>query len=265
MLLIIDLSYAIFFKFYAIKSYLKISKREDIELSLCDDNFKDMYIRTFKDSIHKLCRKFKPSKVIFALDCPRCKIWRNEVMPTYKDRKKLADFDERTFPLVINEVIPKLKEELLEFKFRRKHIPIEVHSVQHERAEADDIVYVYSRHIHLNEKKTIITGDNDYLQLLDDNTEIYDMKLKDLRIKSLGSNEKDVLVKVLGGDPSDNISKLMSKKRALELINERPIKEIMQMFANNEKFKNNMMMVDMDNIPDDIIRDLKMTLCPQNI
>lgn len=265
MLLIIDLSYAIFFKFYAIKSYLKISKREDIQLSLCDENFKEMYIRTFKDHIHKLCRKFKPSKVIFALDCPRDKIWRTEVMPSYKDRKNMIDFDERTFPLVINEIIPKLKKEMLEFTFRRKHIPIEVHSIQHERAEADDIVYVYSRHLHLKDKKTIITGDNDYLQLLDDNTDIYDMKLKDLRAKSLGSNEKDVLLKVLGGDPSDNITKLMTKKKAIELISGKPVDEIIQMFESNEKFKNNMMMVNMDNIPEDIIHDIKMTLCPLNI
>lgn len=265
MILIIDLSYAIFFKFYAIKSYLKISQREDIELSLSDDTFKDMYVRTFKETIHKLCRKFKPKKLILAMDCPRCNIWRTAIMPTYKDRKKLADFDERTFPLIINEVVPLLKKELLDFKFRRKVIPIEVHSIQHARAEADDLVYIYARHAHCDEEKVIITGDNDYLQLLDDKTEIYDLKLKPLRDKSLGSNDKDILLKVLGGDPSDNIAKLMTKKKAIEYINETSIQDIYKTFESNDKFKNNMNMVNMNNIPKDIIKDVKQMLCDGNI
>lgn len=265
MILIIDLSYAIFFKFYAIKSYLKISKREDVELTLSDDTFKDMYVRTFKESIQKLCRKFKPEKLIFAMDCPRCNIWRTQIMPTYKDRKKMADFDERSFPLIINEVVPALKTELLEFKFRRKVIPIEVHSIQHERAEADDLVYIYARRAHCDEEKVIITGDNDYLQLLDDNTEIYDLKLKPLRDKSLGSNDKDILLKVLGGDPSDNIAKLMTKKRAIEYINETSIEDIYKAYASNDKFKNNMNMVNMHNIPDDIIQEVKMMLSDESI
>jgi len=265
MILIIDLSYAIFFKFYAIKSYLKISQREDVELSLSDDTFKDMYVRTFKESIYKLCRKFKPNKLILAMDCPRCNIWRTEIMPTYKDRKKLADFDEKTFPLIINEVVPLLKRELMDFKFRRKVIPIEVHSIQHERAEADDLVYIYTRRAHSEEEKIIITGDNDYLQLLDDKTEIYDLKLKPLRDKSLGSNDKDILLKVLGGDPSDNIAKLMTKKKAIDYINETSVEEIYRTYESNDKFKNNMKMVNMNNIPEDIIDEVKTMLCARNI
>lgn len=261
MILIVDLSYAIFHRFYAIKAYIKISQREDIELSLEDDNFKDMYVRTFHQSIYKLCKKFKPTAVLFALDCPRCDIWRNEIMPEYKDRKKLPDFDEKTFPLVINEVLPKLKDDLLEFKFRKKSLPIEVHTIQHDRAEADDLVYIYCRHVNREEEKVIITGDHDYLQLLDDQTEIYDLKLNMLRNKSLGSNDKDVLLKVLGGDPSDNIAKIMPKKRAEALIKETPIDDVLKMFKHNDKFKNNMHMVNMDNIPKDIIKDVKMTLC----
>jgi len=265
MILIIDLSYAIFFKFYAIKSYLKISQREDVELSLSDDTFKDMYVRTFKESIYKLCRKFKPNKLILAMDCPRCNIWRTDIMPTYKDRKKLADFDERTFPLIINEIVPLLKRELLNFKFRRKVSPINVHSIQHERAEADDLVYIYARRAHNEEEKVIITGDNDYLQLLDDKTELYDMKLKPLRDKSLGSNDKDILLKVLGGDPSDNIAKLMTKKKAIDYINETSVEVIHKTYESNDKFKNNMNMVNMNNIPKDIIDEVKNMLCARNI
>jgi 5'-3' exonuclease len=177
----------------------------------------------------------------------------------------MADFDERTFPLIINEVVPQLKRELLYFKFRRKIIPIEVHSIQHERAEADDLVYIYTRCAHSEEEKVIITGDNDYLQLLDDKTEIYDLKLKPLKDKSLGSNDKDILLKVLGGDPSDNIAKLMTKKKAIHYINETSVEEIYRTYESNDKFKNNMNMVNMNNIPDDIIDEVKTMLHTRNI
>jgi 5'-3' exonuclease len=84
------------------------------------------------------------------------------------------------------------------------------------RAEADDMVYIYCKRTKaIGMKKIVITSDNDYLQLLDDNTEIFDLKYKDLRTKSLGDSGKDILIKVLGGDPSDNIPKILSKKKTI--------------------------------------------------
>jgi DNA polymerase-1 len=255
MILIIDLSYAIFHRFYAIKSYLKISQREDITMTLDDQNFKDLYKRTFIDTIHKLCKTYKPKTIVFAEDCPRSEIWRNDLMTDYKNRPRMTDFDARTFGFVINDIIPYLKME--EFKMNRKPFPIDVFTMKHENAEADDLVYIYSRHIQFDAKKTIITGDNDYLQLLDDNTEIYNLKSKSLREKSLGTNEKDILVKVLMGDPSDNLKPVCTKKKALNLINDKSYKDISEMYQENDRFCNNMKMVNMNLIPDTMIEAVK--------
>lgn len=262
-ILVIDTSYAIFFRFYAIRSYLKISKRDDVELTIDNESFKDMYRRTFIDMIHKLCKKFKPTKIVFALDCPRDDIWRTKLMTEYKDRKSMDDFDGRVFPFIINEIIPELKVTMQTFKMFRKMCPIDVHEIQHKNCEADDLVYIYCRHMHNEDNKVIITGDNDYLQLLDDTTEIYDLKLKSLRDKSLGSNEKDLLFKVLGGDPSDNIPSIMTKKKVKELLQTKEVCEIMNSYEMNSKFKNNMKMVDMNCVPSQLIDEVKETY--QNI
>lgn len=258
-ILVIDTSYAIFYRFYAIKSYLKISKRNDVECTVDNESFTEMYKRTFIDMIHKLCKKFKPTKIVFAIDCPRNNIWRTEIMTNYKDRKNMDDFDGRVFPLTINEIIPVLKVNMQTFKMFRKVCPIEVHEIQHKNCEADDLVYIYCRHIRNEAKKIIITGDNDYLQLLDDTTEIYDLKLKSLRDKSLGSNEKDLLFKVLGGDPSDNIPSIMTKKKVKELLETKNTCEIFDLYETHAKFKNNMKMVDMNCIPYELINEVKKT------
>jgi 5'-3' exonuclease len=129
-----------------------------------------------------------------------------------------------------------------------------------EKAEADDMVYIYcKRTIAKNRKKIIITSDNDYLQLLDINTEIFDLKGKDLRTKSLGNSEKDILIKVLGGDPSDNIPKILSKKKTLEMIENTAYEEICDLFENanetvRDQFRLNMTLVNMSNIPETIIK-----------
>ena len=258
-ILVIDTSYVIFYRFYAIKSYLKISKRDDVKCTIDNEHFKEMYKRSFIDMIHKLCKKFKPIKIIFAIDCPRDNIWRTELMSNYKDRKNMDDFDGRVFPLTINEIIPALKVTMQTFKMFRKVYPIEVHDIQHKNCEADDLVYIYCRHIHNEDNKIVITGDNDYLQILDDTTEIYDLKMKSLREKSLGSNEKDLLFKVLGGDPSDNIPSIMTKKKVKELLETKNTYEILDLYETNSKFKNNMIMVDMNCVPIQLIDEVKKT------
>ena len=139
-------------------------------------------------------------------------------MNDYKDRKNMDDFDGRVFPLTINEIIPELKVTLQTFKMFRKCVPLMFMKFNIINVKPDDIVYIYCRHMHNDENKIIITGDNDYLQLLDDTTEIYDLKDKSLRDKSLGSNDKDLLFKVLGGDPSDNIPSIMTKKESKRIV-----------------------------------------------
>jgi 5'-3' exonuclease len=269
MFLIIDTSYAVFYRFYAIKSYLKISKNKmEIELSMKDVKFKDMFKKTFKKMIYDLTRKFKPDKIIFALDCENSKIWRNNLMEGYKGNRKNNDFDGTVFPFTIQEILPELQSEMLNFTIRKKLHRTDVYIMFEEKAEADDMVYIYCKRTDAKEKKKIIiTSDNDYLQLLDTNTEIFDLKGTDLRTKSLGDSGKDILIKVLGGDPSDNIPKLLTKMKTLEMIKNLKYKEICNLFENDsngttrERFRLNMNLVNMSKIPESIVKKalLKLT------
>ena len=256
MSLVIDLSYSIFYRFYALRSYRKISKRTDFELNVDDGMFKSLFKKAFVDMIIKLSRKHKPDELLFAVDCMRCEIWRRNIMPEYKNRANLSDFDVRVFQLTMGEIIPELVEQMKEFKISRRPHPVLVKIVKHEGCEADDLVYIYCKHFRPDCSKVIITGDNDYLQLLDDKTEIFCLKGKSLRSKSSGCKEKDVLNKVLGGDPSDNIPRLLSKNALSKLFQSKTITEIFEHYENDERFQRNMQMVDMRQIPQSLVQSV---------
>jgi 5'-3' exonuclease len=255
--LIVDISYAVFYRFYAIKSYLKISKQNGtISLNIDDERFRELYMKTFCDMMQKLATKFKASTILFCVDCPREKIWRRVHMPTYKNRRQLDDFDGRVFKYTFEEVIPELKERL---KAKKSTRMTTVHLVSHPHCEADDIAYVISRQILGKDKKVIITGDHDYLQLLDENTEIYNLKYASLKDKSRGDNDTDILSKCICGDVSDNIPKLMSKKELENLFAMRSNEDIKELFSADERFQMNMRMIDLRYIPEEYVNEIKST------
>jgi 5'-3' exonuclease len=105
-------------------------------------------------------------------------------------------------------------------------------------------------------KVVIITGDHDYLQLLDEEgrVDIFDLKCKSLKDKSLGNSKKDLLHKILIGDKSDNIKAIHTKlgpKTALKYIdNENELKKKLEDLSIKEKFELNSILIDMDKIPD---------------
>lgn len=256
--LIVDLSYAIFYKYYAIKSYIKISKREDVTFSLDDVKFKDLYKKTFCDMIVKLIKKFKATNVVFCVDCKREMIWRREFYSEYKNRSQLKDFDGRIFEYTFDNVIPHLEELLTELKINRKPYQVKLCIMKHNRCEADDIAYIYSRVLFNDVSKVIITADHDYMQLLDEKTEIYDMKLKDLKRKSRGSNEIDLMFKIQCGDTSDNIPRLNTETCVENLIKNKTETEIHDLFCDNqsEAYKLNKLLVDFRLIPSNIIEEV---------
>ena len=65
-----------------------------------------------------------------------------------------------------------------------------------------------TRKIQTDYKETliyIITNDHDYLQLINANTTIINLKNKKLNDKSCGNPKHDLLLKIICGDPADNI------------------------------------------------------------
>lgn len=261
--ILIDLSYMIFYKFYAIKSYIKTSKREsEVSCNIDDEIFIKHYDSSFEKTVRDLCMRTKCKKVILLKDCQRENIWRRQYKPDYKNRKGQQDFDGRIFVHTIDNLIPKIKSSCLEYKFRRKLHPVKLWMMEWDVCEADDLAYIYCRKMCSNEKKLIITADMDYMQLLDDTTEVQCLKAKSMREKSLGSNEKDILLKVMCGDKSDNVPALMSEKKVRDILadaDDESFSWLCERFSaeiGNEKFEKNMMMVNMTYIPETIMQDV---------
>ena len=223
--LLVDLSYFVFYRYYALVNYIQLSTKTAPDLSDVVNNkeFIDKYSEMFEKSLMGLLKThfnvkrndFADVQVYLARDCSRCNIWRQRLFAEYKATRDLAKkkhhFDGRIFDFVYNVIVPKL---IHKYDF--------VHLCGNEEAEADDVIAVISKCLHKRaEQHTVyvITNDHDYLQLLDHVSGIYNLQGKSLQAKALeGCAQKSMLLKVLQGDPSDNIKGVLSKSKSLQLL-----------------------------------------------
>lgn len=212
-LVFLDLSHFVFQRFFAIQRWCKISGRELAIESELLDVFESRFIASLTDLKKKLGFAWKNLYIV--KDCTRDAIWRMELYPDYKgNRNEKPDcFNPSVFVSTYQKILPWL---------------MDTHGVKiisHPRAEADDViavVHAYIRNSAIKDREvTIITNDNDYLQLLDPKTKILNSKLIELKTRY-----DDVTLSVFGlwkairGDPSDNILSIERKlgdKTALKL------------------------------------------------
>lgn len=257
--LCIDCSYYIFYRFFALCSWWKRAFPEDpldIENILENKIFIDKFYKLFFENIKKIIKKYKlkNANIIFAKDCRRYNIWRNE---HYSDYKKTRDdknkrFNKDIFIYTYDHIVP---------DFEKHGINI----ISIENAEADDIIAIVKKKIRKENTDLpiyIITNDHDYLQLFDDNTYIYNLKGLNLRTKSRGNAKEDLQFKIFRGDMSDNITPVVSKKyRDDKLINLIYNKEQFdQFFEKNPDLKTiydrNELLIDFNKIPEKIKNDI---------
>lgn len=249
-ILLIDLSYFVFFRYFALISYYKKSDRE-FEF----DDFMARFERLFQTNLLKLSKnlKFEHSQTVLVGDCARSKIWRMEHLETYKsNRDNKHKIQPGVFEVIYNQIIPRMQS---------------VHGIRYvcvDGAEADDVIGWIHRHMS-NTRKVIITNDNDYLQLADDMTTIMNLQMKNIVERGIGDPRKDLIHKILTGDVSDNITGIVSSKRAMLLVNleEDELLETLKKERLYEKYLHNKRLIDMRNIPDYIdqaIR-LKVKIC----
>lgn len=229
---------------------------ESIACSFDDNKFTEIFKSGFRKSMEKLAKKFLPSAIYLSKDCTRSDIWRNEVYENYKCRRQQSDFDGRSFDVTFNEILPSLQADFTRFKIRKTFLNIPITLISNDKCEADDICYILCKHVFSNEDKTVISGDHDYMQLIDDNTDVFDLKLKSLKEKSIGSAAEDLILKILIGDKSDNIPPICSKKYALDLIEKHTFEQIVEIYRDSKKFRLNRLLVDMDQIPNTLIEEV---------
>lgn len=239
-IMLIDFSYYIFYRYFALISWYK--KRNDTDYNM--DDFMSRFARLFKTHMTKLLKElnFQSHNVYLVGDCARSKIWRHRHTTNYKsNRDSKPKIEPFVFDTIYNSILPDL---VLNKK---------INYVCVDNAEADDVIAWIHRALP-DSKKIIITNDNDYLQLHDENTELMNLQLKNIVQRGTGDAQKDLLLKILVGDASDNITGIMSNKRAMKLIHTsiEEVEKTVDEMGKREEYDRNRLLIDMKNIPDDI-------------
>ena len=242
--ILIDISYFIFYRYYALISWWKLAKPDDnLGNPYDNEEFVEKFKKTFIEKINEIPKKLKIKefKLLGAKDCSRSNIWRNELYNDYKGNR-IYDDDFMGGPF-FNIGLNILKE---------LNIPI----LFNEKLEADDCIAIYTREMSNENNIFIIANDMDYLQLLNSNVKIFNLKFKDISQSSKwsGNAEQDLFTKIVIGDKSDNIPALFTKcgpKKALHYFNNRnEFEEILKKENALENFERNKKLVDFREIPE---------------
>jgi 5'-3' exonuclease len=257
--LFVDMSYYIFYRFFALCSWWKRAQEEELDVENILDNqiFMEKYHKLFIENIKKIIKKYKlqDSEIIFAKDCKRYNIWRNSYYERYKGTRddKNKKFNKNIFIYTYDKIVPDL-------------LDLDIKIIEVDNAEADDVIAVLKTNIRdkYNELPIyIITNDHDYLQLFDDNTFIYNLKGLNLRTKSRGNSKLDLQFKIFRGDISDNIMPVITKKiRDDKIIDMIYNKELFDNFFDTNKellelYKMNELLIDFKKIPINIQNNIQ--------
>lgn len=256
--ILVDGSYYVFFRYYAILNWFKLAKKDEtledpIENEIFREKFKSTFVSKLKDIPKKL--KINNPIMLVARDCPRETIWRMKHLPSYKANRVYDDtfLGGPFFKMAYNED--------LFIKGGAKII------LKYPTLEADDCVAITAKNILTKFPKaniTIITSDMDYLQLANSQITLYDLKFKKLteRKSSYNDAEKDLFVKIVTGDKSDNISSVFKKcgpKTACKYYDNKELfyKKLEQEEGAKEKYELNKKIIDFNMIPQDLIDGFK--------
>ena len=190
--------------------------------------FKSKFKKLFVDMFTPLFKKYNSDfhHVIFAKDCPRKNIWRNQHIQKYKGTRTTSDKDKcigEFFKYSYQTILPELEQ------------TYSTKMVECDTLEGDDCIYIIKDMLtkrYPDQPIVIIGSDHDLMQLLDnyatdvekqDRIKIVTLKGKSLHEKSCGDSRKDLEIKIIIGDKSDNIPSCFPKcgyKTALKLVND---------------------------------------------
>lgn len=269
--ILIDGSYYIFYRLFALVNWWKLSHKDEPITNL-DKN--DEFVNKFKSLIQEKLKEI-PKKLgipkntnityIIGQDCKRENIWRNNLYPQYKGTR--GDYsDAKVQPGPFFKIV--YQEKL----FQNTNID-NLHIIHNSTLEADDCLAITCKY--LSQKNItipiyIITSDTDYLQLIKPNISLYNLKYKPVNTEknSLGCPKNDLLYKIIIGDKSDNIPAVIPKcgpKKTLGYINDiNKFEEDLQKYNAYEQYKLNRRLIDFTQIPqllqEDIIQQLERTL-----
>jgi 5'-3' exonuclease len=219
-IVLIDSSYYVFHRYFATYRWFSF---QNIDVAVDDIVNNEVFITAFykhiNNDIKKICKKWNTSKdnIVFCVDCQRTDIWRNDIYDTYKaTRIQKTNFNKKIFSIFSDYT------NSLGFKY-----------ISQSRLEGDDVIYLTQKMAKTaiaaiaasaasDIKVIIITNDNDFLQLVDTQTLVYNMQFKELMKRGFNNPKVDLLFKAIYGDKSDNITKIgagITKEKAATRAN----------------------------------------------
>lgn len=265
--LFFDISYVVFYRYFAVYYWAKLTGL-DLEGNVMENKeFVEKYDKMFCKCFCEIVKKTKCcwSNVFVVRDCSRSLIWRNDYYSEYKATRNIRPkddiFNKEIFVYTYDVILPRL---LKQYDF---------HVIQHERLEADDIIALskmFVRNLNKNVKINIVTNDNDYIQLLDNNTIIKNLQGKELRSRITTSPELYLKIKCLCGDRSDNINsciKRIGAKKVEKIVNDPDNFE--KLYLNNDdivkNYNLNKLLIDFNLIPNKFRDPFEMRLINKNL
>lgn len=127
----------------------------------------------FLHSIHKFIEDVAPDGAITVWDSG-IDAWRREIWPGYKDRRETNPKKEKERKLHSKQVswqIDQLVNRVLPY--------VGLPAIKIEGCEADDLIHIARKEILKDYRVIIVSGDKDFLQMVDENTWLYDPMAKD--------------------------------------------------------------------------------------
>ena len=263
--ILIDTSYWIFYRYYAILQWWNHAKTEEAlpENHFDSVEFVEKFTKTFLESLELLKKKLKlrakdtKLTILAARDCARKDIWRHKLYPHYKETR-LQDKGFNGAPFF---------KYIYQSNNQKLHDAGVNHILQFPNLEADDIIAIVKLELRAkypDSKIYIIANDHDYLQLLDEQTEIVNFQYKFLKESKKVFDEpiKNLFYKIVLGDKSDNIMPVFKKcgpktcekyYTNSEAFNEALLKEV----GAREKYELNKKLVSFEEIPHNLIESFK--------
>jgi len=196
-------------------NYREIHKNEDF-LSL----FKKIITRLIEHICKTVSRKpYKSGNAILIRDCYRKDNWRvAKLFPDYKKPRRdnrVASHFQFNYEII---------DDFWQTVYPTLHNKLGIKVLSLPTIEADDLAYFAKKQIRQQfptAELIIVTGDYDYLQLVDSKTKIITFNGIDLNKRGFGSPELNLVIKILTGDISDNLSPIFAgcgEKTAQKLL-----------------------------------------------
>ena len=253
--ILIDGSYYIFYRYFAILQWFKCShKGAKPDNPSQDTEFVEKFRSTFLSKLEEIPQKLKIENPIMLVgkDCPREEIWRMQIFKEYKENRVYDD----TF--MGGPFFAMAYQDNLFGNGTGASI------LEYPQLEADDCIALTTKYILKQYPAAniwIITSDMDYLQLAQPNVHLYNLKYKKLTDSKSSYNDakKDLFCKIVMGDKSDCIPSVFKK---CGKVTAGRCYEDKQYFASKmaacgeakQQFELNKTLIDFDEIPLNLVK-----------